>query len=181
MGMDSGKYDGSWIAVGPRSSILYPRSSIPDPPSPVAILPAETASPDETVAFGARLARELAPGDVLALYGDLGTGKTHLVKGIAAGLGFDPADVASPTFVLVHEYATDPPLYHFDAYRIERPAEFVGLGFHEYAGGDGICVIEWPDRIEALLPPETIRVRLSTLEDDRRRIELVERSVIDDR
>ena len=136
-------------------------------------VPAETSSPDETVALGERIARAIAPGDVLALYGDLGTGKTHLVKGIAAGMGFDPADVDSPTFVLVHEYATDPPLYHFDAYRIERPAEFVDIGFHEYAGGDGICVIEWPDRIESLLPPGTIRLRLSALEGDRRRIEEV--------
>jgi tRNA threonylcarbamoyladenosine biosynthesis protein TsaE len=108
----------------------------------LSTFPAETGSPDETVALGARIARTIAPGDVVALYGDLGTGKTHLVKGIAAGMGFDAADVDSPTFVLVHEYATDPPLYHFDAYRIVRPSEFVDIGFHEYAGGDGICVIE---------------------------------------
>jgi tRNA threonylcarbamoyladenosine biosynthesis protein TsaE len=139
-----------------------------------SLLPAETASPGETLALGARLARALRPGDVVALYGDLGAGKTHLVKGLAAGLGLDPDEAASPTFVLVHEYPTDPPLYHFDAYRIERPAEFTRLGFEEYAAGDGVCVVEWPERIEPLLPPGTLRLRLSTLGGDRRRVEVVE-------
>ncbi len=134
-------------------------------------LPAETASPEETVDLGARLAAQLAPGDVLALYGDLGAGKTHLVKGLATGLGLLAAEVDSPTFVLLHEYPTDPPLFHFDAYRIESPAEFTNLGFHDYAGGDGICVIEWAERIEGLLPPGTIRLRLTALDGDRRRVE----------
>jgi tRNA threonylcarbamoyladenosine biosynthesis protein TsaE len=137
-------------------------------------LPAQTASPAETIKLGERLSRELQPGDVVALYGDLGSGKTHLVKGIAAGLGLDPADAASPTFVLVHEYPTRPPLYHFDAYRIERPAEFAAIGFAEYAGADGICVVEWPERIEPLLPPGTTRLRLTALEGDARRVEEVD-------
>ena len=139
------------------------------------LLPAETASPGDTLALGRRLAAHLAPGDVVALYGDLGAGKTHLVKGLAAGLGLDPDDVASPTFVLVHEYPTEPPLYHFDAYRAERPADFTRIGFEEYAAGDGICVVEWPERIEPLLPPGTRRLRLTPQGGDRRRIEWIER------
>lgn len=139
-----------------------------------ALLPAETDGPAATLALGARLAAHLRPGDVLALYGDLGAGKTHLVKGIATGLGVDPDDVASPTFVLVHEYASDPPLYHFDAYRTERPDEFTRIGFEEYAADDGVCVVEWPERIEPLLPAGTIRLRLTALGGDRRRVEVVD-------
>ena len=137
------------------------------------LLPAETDAPEATLALGARLAAALRPGDVLALYGDLGAGKTHLVKGLAAGLGLDPDEVASPTFVLVHEYPTDPPLFHFDAYRMERPEDFTRIGFEEYAAGDGVCVVEWPERIEPLLPPGTLRLRLSSLGGDRRRIEQI--------
>lgn len=136
----------------------------------LALLPAETDGPDATRALGRRLAAHLAPGDVLALYGDLGAGKTHLVKGIAEGLGLNPDEVQSPTFVLVHEYPTDPPLYHFDAYRIEQPGEFERIGFGEYAAGDGVCVVEWPERIEGLLPRGTVRLRLEALGGDRRRI-----------
>jgi len=142
-------------------------------PAGMPLLPAETASPEETIALGEALAGRLAPGDVVALYGDLGAGKTHLVRGIASGLGLDPAEVTSPTFVLIHEYPTDPPLYHFDAYRIARPSEFIGIGFDEYSGGDGVCVIEWPERIEALLPPRTIRLRLTAPAAAVRRFERV--------
>ena len=141
-------------------------------PGPLAgLLPAETASPEETLALGRRLAARLRPGDVVALYGDLGAGKTHLVKGLAAGLGLDPDEVQSPTFVLVHEYPTAPPLYHFDAYRVDRADAFARIGFEEYAAGDGVCVVEWPERIEGLLPAGTLRLRLATPGGDRRRVE----------
>lgn len=134
------------------------------------LLPAETTSPAETLALGRRLAAHLRPGDVLALYGDLGAGKTHLVKGLCAGLGLDPDRVASPTFGLIHEYDGDPPVYHFDAYRLERPAEFAALGPDEYFDGEGVCVVEWPERVEAFLPSETLRLRLTHLGPTRRRI-----------
>ena len=136
-----------------------------------ALLPAETASAAETLALGERLAAHLAPGDVLALYGDLGAGKTHLVKGVARGLGGDPGAVSSPTFTLVNEVATVPPLYHLDLYRIERPYELEGIGVDELLHGDGVCVVEWPERAEGLLPPHTLRLRLAHLDGDRRRIE----------
>ncbi len=140
-------------------------------PDLAALLPAETASPEETVALGRRLAAHLEPGDVLALYGDLGAGKTHLVKGICAGLGVPPAAVTSPTFTIANEYDGDLPVYHLDAYRVERPEEFFELGYETYFFGDGVCLVEWPERVEALIPDDAIRLRLTHGGGDRRTIE----------
>ncbi|MEP0547743.1 MAG: tRNA (adenosine(37)-N6)-threonylcarbamoyltransferase complex ATPase subunit type 1 TsaE [Rhodothermales bacterium] len=136
------------------------------------LLPAESASPDETVALGQRLAGVLQPGDVLALYGDLGAGKTHLVKGLCAGLGIPAASVSSPTFTLVNEYDGALPVYHIDAYRIERTEEFFELGYETYFFGDGVCLVEWPERVEPLVPDHALRLRLTHLGGDRRRIEV---------
>ena len=136
------------------------------------LLPVESTSPDETVALGRRLADALQPGDVLALYGDLGAGKTHLVKGLCAGLGVSAASVSSPTFTLVNEYDGELPVYHIDAYRIERPEEFFELGYETYFFGDGVCLVEWPERVEALVPDHALRLRLTHLGGDRRRIEV---------
>lgn len=141
-------------------------------PDPFAdLLPAETASPAETVALGRHLASHLQPGDVLALYGDLGAGKTHLVKGLCDGLGIAPETVSSPTFTIVNEYAGALPVFHFDAYRIERPEEFFELGYEDYFFGDGVTVVEWPERVEALIPEHALRLRLSHVGGDRRRVE----------
>ncbi len=137
-------------------------------------LPAETDGPEATLDVGERLARTLRPGCVVALYGDLGAGKTHLAKGIARGLGAEPDDVSSPTFTLVQEYAGRLPIYHLDLYRIERPAELDGLGLDELFEGDGVCVVEWPERAEGRLPDDTIRLRLTHLGGDRRRIALMD-------
>ncbi len=136
------------------------------------LLPVESASPDETVALGRRLADVLEPGDVVALYGDLGAGKTHLVKGLCAGLGVPAASVSSPTFTLVNEYDGALPVYHFDAYRIERTEEFFELGYETYFFGDGVCLVEWPERVDALIPDHAIRLQLTHLGGDRRRIEV---------
>lgn len=137
------------------------------------LFPAETNSPDATVVLGEHIAGALERGDVLALYGDLGAGKTHLVKGIARGFGVDPEEVTSPTFTLIQEYATDPPLYHLDVYRIEHTAELERMGVDEYLHGNGICVVEWPERMEDMLPTHSIRLRLSHVDSVRRRVELV--------
>src|SRR4051812_30904818 len=96
-------------------------------------------SPEETFAFGSALAATLQPGAVIALSGDLGAGKTHLSKGIAAGLGCAPEEVTSPTFTLLHEYRGGRmPVFHFDFYRLESEAELVGLGLDDYLDARGI-------------------------------------------
>ena len=141
------------------------------PSTAQSLFPTITESVEETYALGTQLAAELDAGAVLALYGDLGTGKTHLVKGIAKGLGLDPATVRSPTFTILHTYDEGRrPLYHFDAYRVQTPDEFVELGFEEYVHGDGITCIEWADRVEDLLPPHTLHLTLSHVDAHRRRI-----------
>lgn len=139
-----------------------------------SLLPAETASPEETLALGEQLAAFVQPGDVFALYGDLGAGKTHLVKGLARGLGIPADDVSSPTFTLVNEYDGALPLYHLDVYRIERLRELEEIGVEEYLNGEGLCVIEWPERMEAMLPAHTVRFRLTHGTNGRRHIKVVE-------
>ena len=138
------------------------------------LFPVETASTAETVELGRRLGARLVSGDVVALYGDLGAGKTHLVKGICAAVHVDPERVTSPTFTLVNEYVGgDVPVYHVDAYRIRHLAEMFELGFEAYLEGDGLCLIEWAERVEPLLPEGTIRLRLTHAGEDRRRVELL--------
>jgi tRNA threonylcarbamoyladenosine biosynthesis protein TsaE len=109
-------------------------------------------STEETVAAGRSYGREARRGDVFALRGDLGAGKTQFVKGFVAGLE-SKADVTSPTFVLVHEYADGRlPVYHFDFYRVENRDALLRLGFDDYIFGDGISLIEWADRYAELIP-----------------------------
>jgi tRNA threonylcarbamoyladenosine biosynthesis protein TsaE len=112
-----------------------------------------THSPEETRRLAAELLRELRPGAVLALHGDLGAGKTCFVQGLAAALGVHQP-VSSPTFTLIHEYDSTPPLFHADLYRIRDADDAYGLGLDEYLGGTGITVIEWAERAMELLPPD---------------------------
>ena len=114
-------------------------------------------SPDETLAFGRKMATQLPPGTILALSGDLGAGKTTFVQGLAQGLGI-VGPVQSPTFVLLNIYEG---LYHFDLYRLKNSTDFTKLGFEEYFHKGGICAIEWPDRIAGILPPETVYIDFS--------------------
>lgn len=121
------------------------------------------------------MAARVRAGDVVGLYGDLGAGKTALTKGLCAGLGLDPEAVTSPTFTLLHEYGTASlPVYHFDAYRLERLEEFFDLGYEEYVFGDGLCIIEWAERVEPLLPSHVIRIRLRHASQHVRNVDLVE-------
>ena len=113
----------------------------------------KSSRPAETHALARQLAADAHAGEVWALVGDLGAGKTHFVQGIAAGLDA-PGPVTSPTFTLVHEYPGGRlPLYHFDFYRLRTADELLALGWEEYADGDGLTVVEWADKFPELLPP----------------------------
>ena len=116
---------------------------------------------NETKKFGFALAQELKAGDVIALSGDLGTGKTALTKYIAEALGVKE-DVTSPTFTIIKEYKSGKlPLYHFDVYRLSGEEEVYELGFEEYFYGDGVCVIEWADKIKNMLPKNSTMIKIS--------------------
>jgi len=128
-----------------------------------------TQSAEETRAAGERLGRTLAPGDVVALTGDLGAGKTCFVQGLARGLGAR-AWPTSPTFVLVNEYRADLPIHHVDAYRVAGPDEMIDVGLLELIDGDGVTLIEWADRVAALLPDRTIHVAIEGVGDEPRTI-----------
>ncbi len=128
-------------------------------------------SAEATIAHGQTIAATLRRGDVLALCGDLGAGKTHFVKGLATGLGAN-APVTSPTFTLIHEYLGGRlPLYHFDFYRLDDEDEALKIGLDEYLDGDGVCVIEWADKFPALLPAPTRWLRFTHRPDGAREIE----------
>ena len=133
----------------------------------------ETHSVAETMEFGERLARDLQRGDVLALSGELGAGKTALVKGLARGLGVT-LDVTSPTFTLIHEYGGGRlPLFHVDLYRLDSVPQALAVGIEDYLNGAGITVIEWAERIASLLPPCATRINIVALNENTRRIEVV--------
>jgi tRNA threonylcarbamoyladenosine biosynthesis protein TsaE len=138
-------------------------------------LPGEflSQSAEETHGFGRRLARQLRPGDCLLLVGDLGAGKTTLVQGIAEGLGIEPREILSPTFVLIREHEGRIALYHVDAYRIENPEEWIEVGLAEYFQRAGIVVIEWGQKVKAYAPPDAVEIQLEILEGDRRRIRVL--------
>lgn len=138
------------------------------------LLPVETASAEETLALGRRLAEYLEPGDVVALSGDLGAGKTHLVKGIAGAFGVAPEAVTSPTFTIVQEHA-EGALLHLDLYRIEGDDEAARLGLDELLDGDAVALVEWPERAARWLPSRTVWLRLTHLGGDRRRIDIAPR------
>ncbi len=126
-------------------------------------------SAEQTLALGRELGEAAGPGDVFALTGDLGAGKTVLAKGIATGLGISD-DITSPTFTLMEVYEGSLSLYHFDLYRIEDPRELDMLFFEEYWEGDGVSVVEWAERAAGRLPARAVRVILEYASDDARRI-----------
>ena len=121
--------------------------------------------------LGRRLGGVLFGGAVVALLGPLGAGKTQLVRAIAEGLGVaDARVVSSPTFVLIQEYSARLPIYHFDAYRLQTAGEFLDLGAHEYFESKGVCLVEWADRVEDVLPKDHLRITLQITGDTSRRI-----------
>lgn len=102
--------------------------------------------------IAANFAQNVSAGDIICLQGELGSGKTHFVKGFVTSFGIEPEEVRSPTYTLINEYQSDPPIFHFDCYRIEDPSEAIEFGAEEYFYGNGVCVIEWPERVKSILP-----------------------------
>ena len=124
-----------------------------------------TESPEETQALGERIGKTLKPSDVIALIGDLGTGKTCLTQGIARGVGIAPGEtVNSPSYILINEYRGSIPIYHIDLYRLENSDEIAELGLSEYIEGDGICIIEWAERMADALPDACIKIHITLIE-----------------
>lgn len=142
--------------------------------SPDDLLPATTDGPDATEALGRALGARLVPGTVVTLSGDLGAGKTHLTRGLVAGLGGDADDVSSPTFALVQTYRARPGLvvHHLDAYRLDGPTAFRDIGGDDYLDpqDDAVTILEWPERVASLVPPDALRLVLRH-DGERRRIE----------
>jgi tRNA threonylcarbamoyladenosine biosynthesis protein TsaE len=127
----------------------------------------------DTENLAASLAPGLRPGDVLLLSGALGAGKTCFTRGLGEGLGLDPATVLSPTFQLVRELRGGRlPLFHVDLYRLSGPPEVGRLGLEEYFDGDGLTVVEWPERLGPLAPSHAWKISLEAMEDGGRRISL---------
>ncbi|MDO8663039.1 MAG: tRNA (adenosine(37)-N6)-threonylcarbamoyltransferase complex ATPase subunit type 1 TsaE [Candidatus Omnitrophota bacterium] len=128
----------------------------------------------ETLNLGSSLARQLKPGDIICLKGNLGSGKTTLTKGIAIGLGIDKAKVTSSSFILIRQHPEGSiPLFHFDLYRLKSSGEIAALGFEEYLYDDGVSVIEWAEKLECLMPQEHLTVKLAYYPGNKRVFEFL--------
>tara|TARA_R110002124_G_scaffold219424_2_gene385319 strand:+ start:2606 stop:3025 length:420 start_codon:yes stop_codon:yes gene_type:complete len=136
----------------------------------------ESNSVEETIEFGKDYAPNLKAGDVVCLEGDLGSGKTHFVKGIASFFDIEAEKVSSPTFTLINEYAGAIPIYHFDCYRLKTEQEALEIGIEEYLYGDGISIIEWPSKIKGLIPEDAIQIEISHQGESKRSIYILDRS-----
>lgn len=126
----------------------------------------ETDSPEDTEVLGEKIGSSLEPGTFIALYGDLGAGKTTLTKGIAKGLDV-PDLVHSPTFNLIHEHYGRLPVYHFDVYRLQDALDMEDLGYEEYFYGNGAAIVEWPEKISDVLPEDRLEVHITSEGDHR--------------
>ncbi len=131
-----------------------------------------TRNEAETRALGEKLGSMLGPGDFVALYGDLGAGKTRFAQGVARGVGVDPnVYITSPTYTILNEYNGNYPFYHFDLYRLGGDADIAELGFDEYFHGGGVCLVEWADRLSSGLPEQYLKVYFCLEAENYRRIE----------
>lgn len=128
---------------------------------------------EETHQIGIIIGKLLVSGDVIALIGDLGTGKTHITQGIARGLGVSEAyAITSPTFTLINEYPGRHVLYHFDVYRLQGSNDLEDMGYEEYFYGKGVSVIEWAEKIMDIIPESAITIHITFLDENTRRIEI---------
>jgi len=134
----------------------------------------QTGSTSETIQIGKSIGSLLLPGDVVALVGELGAGKTQFIKGLAAGAGIrKPAYVSSPSFTLINEYEGKIPFYHIDLFRLETEKEAGDLGLEEYFQGIGITAIEWADKIPSLLPREMLFIHIAYAGKNTRSLEII--------
>lgn len=129
-----------------------------------------SSSEKETEAIAEEFASGLKSGDVVCLYGDLGAGKTQFVKGFVRAFGLSGDEVNSPTFTIINEYIGSVPIYHFDCYRLEHEEEALEIGAEEYFYGNGVCIIEWPERILSVLPDSRKEIHLNHIAKNRREI-----------
>jgi len=134
----------------------------------------QTKSTSDTIRIGKKVGSLLLPGDVLALVGELGTGKTQFIKGLAGGVGIGkPAYISSPSFTLINEYKGKIPFYHIDLFRLRAEKEAEVLGLEEYFQSGGITAIEWADRIPSILPREMLWIYISYTGENTRSLEII--------
>ncbi|HAO30261.1 MAG TPA: tRNA (adenosine(37)-N6)-threonylcarbamoyltransferase complex ATPase subunit type 1 TsaE [Treponema sp.] len=128
-----------------------------------------THSADQTISLGTKIGQKLTPGDVIAMTGTLAAGKTTITKGIAKALGVTET-ITSPTFCLISEYEGTMPLYHMDVYRLDGAEDFVNLGVDDMLYGNGVCIIEWSEKIQSEIPSKAIRLDIQAKSADERTI-----------
>jgi len=138
----------------------------------VRILEAVSHSEDQTRALAGKLAASFLPGDVIVLQGQLGSGKTVFVKGLAAELGLDEKSVSSPSYTFVNEYPGEKPLYHLDLYRLKDPAELREIGWDEYLGRNGLVVVEWGEKAKTFLPKKYYLIIFRIVSESEREINI---------
>jgi tRNA threonylcarbamoyladenosine biosynthesis protein TsaE len=136
-----------------------------------------SGSTQETLDIGKLISRKLKKGDIVCLFGNLGSGKTVLTKGISLGQGVDKDKVTSPTFVILRQHQGKFPIYHFDLYRLNSPEDILDLGYEEYLFDEGISVIEWADKLGKLLPKEFLKIELLVLGEDQRKIKICPKGI----
>ncbi len=130
-------------------------------------------SREETEAFAENIGRRVAPGTVIAFFGGLGAGKTSFTRGLARGMGIT-SDVSSPTFAIVNDYGGNPPLVHFDMYKVETWDDLYSSGFFDYLDMGAVLAVEWSENIENALPEGTVRVTIEKCDDENKRTITVE-------
>lgn len=146
------------------------KAGSPEPANPQ--FHTRSMSEEQTVEAGELFAAQLHQGDVVLLEGNLGAGKTHFAKGIGRYFNISDTEVQSPTFTLIHEYPGSVPVYHIDCYRLNHSDEAIEFGLDEYLYGDGITLIEWPEKISGLLPVQCWKVNIIHIEEHIREISI---------
>ena len=130
----------------------------------------ECSSEQATMDLARKIGEESRPGDIICLKGELGAGKTHFVKGFVTAFGIPQEAVSSPTFSIIQEYSGTVPIYHFDFYRLENVREALEIGSEEYFYGEGVSIIEWPERIDAILPENVKQIHIASINSTTRQI-----------